>query len=101
MRFIFFQFDSTSVVSHYHASLKMLSKDTVHYDKLLVQYMSFIVEFDETLVALQGFHPRLLWGQSGARFRELVEVLINFYRTPAWAPVLNVITMLINAFTRR
>lgn len=70
-----------SVASHCHAPLKMLSKVTVHYDKLLAQGMGFIIESDETLVALQEFHPRLIWGQDGARYRELEEILVEVYRT--------------------
>lgn len=78
----FLQFDSISVAFHCHAALKMLWKDSVHYEKLLAHRMSFIVESDEMLVVLQDIHSRLILGQAGAIHRELGEVLVEVSRLP-------------------
>lgn len=79
----FLQFDSTTVTSHCHLALRMVSSSAEMYDTLLQQYMEFTVSPDETLLSLQDWHPRLLWGQAKDRFKELSTVLCEVYRAPA------------------
>lgn len=79
----FSQFDDISSKCHGHQALKQLPDNSVHYDKLLNEFMEISVEPDSKLEQLRDWNLRLIWGQIAVTYTSLDEILCEVYRTSA------------------